>query len=220
MSRTVRKERADNGSEPRPIEPNRARRNRAAPVRKRFGDLQRSAPRPGCPNTWSGVRMGQLALTRVCHGRGFESPQGWIAGCHWRLVRQCLPGKALAVRRTLTSGTLTAVFPWDWHKWRAEGSRVHDRIGGRSKTLGQVIVPRQPRRAAVDLPVPRRQVKLPTQPGEPPALPPVQHLVPPAAYAHHVEALSLEDDLSHGFLAVVTFTLEPVAHFHPADLAL
>ena len=48
----------------------------------------------------------------------------------------------------------------------------------------------------------------------------VQRPVPPAAYAHHVEALSREDDLLYGFLAVIAGVLQVVPHFHPAHLAL
>ena len=43
-----------------------------------------------------------------------------------------------------------------------------------------------------------------------------QHFVPPATYAHHIEAFSGEDDLFYGFLAIVTSTLEIIPYFHPA----
>jgi hypothetical protein len=46
-----------------------------------------------------------------------------------------------------------------------------------------------------------------------------QYFVSPAPHAHYVEPLALEDDLLYRLLAIVAFSLEPVAHFHPVDFA-
>ncbi len=53
-----------------------------------------------------------------------------------------------------------------------------------------------------------------------PLRPRAQHPIAPAADAHHVEPLALEDDLLHGFSAVVTFALQIIINPHPTHFAL